>query len=108
MSANDLSSCNIREKWIGLAEVVPITQHNEVDRSAYVNVIGLASDEWSFHELVEYECGQMGLQLTNLEDVEPWRIRVQNWHPSPDIISLANSVSDTTPIIFDTFFTFDE
>lgn len=96
------------EKWIGLAEVVPKSRNSELDKSAFVNVIGLASSHDSFSDLVRRECERIGVELVDLEDVEPWRTRIQNYQPDEEVVSLAASVSPDYPFLFHTFYTFDE
>jgi hypothetical protein len=96
----------VRQKWIALAEVAPTSACQELDRPAFVNVIGLATDSDSFVDLVRSECEGIDCRLVSIEDVEPWQERVTRWQPDHEVVADAASISDERPFVFGTFLCF--
>jgi hypothetical protein len=97
-----------KEKWIALAEVMPTVECRELQQPAFVNVIGLASDEESFIEMIRTECSMIKLQLVTVEDVELWRERIADWQPDDEVLDQAASVCEQRPFMFGTFICFND
>jgi hypothetical protein len=92
-----------REKWIGLAEVEPTFECQDLDQAAFVNVIGLALDEDSFIDQIRLECERIDCRLLSVEDVEQWEVRIARYRSDTEVIRDAGLVSDTRPFVFGTF-----
>jgi hypothetical protein len=96
------------KKWIATAEVSPVSGCSDLELPAIVVVVGMACGVVDFIDVVKAECASIGLQLIDVEDVETWDDRIANWRPEPQVLSMAEKVSEDTPFAFGAFIVFDE
>jgi len=92
--------------WIGLVDVHPVPGNRIFgdDPGAYSNVISLAGSEAEYRARVTCAMEELGLEVITIENVEPFDRAVAD----PDLIALANTVSDTKPLVYDTFYVYEK
>ena len=96
------------ERWIGLAEVTHDLGSDVLDEgcSAYVPVVGDASDPADFFRLASEEFATLRLRLIRLDDVEHLSLRRRK-HALPDALENAISqMANTTRLVYGSFHTF--
>ena len=70
---------------------------------AFVQVLALATGIDDFVLKVEQYFGSCGFEIIEMDDVEPYKDRVQNWTVCDDIKKLSENLSEITPILLDVF-----
>lgn len=95
--------------WIGLAQVSSRPDNGLLGsaKGAYVNVLALATNPTDFTNKVKKAIMNLGLDFVQIEDVEPFSERSENYEMTDIIINLAMDVSKSKEIRFGNFHTFD-
>ena len=93
-------------KWIGLVEVFGPrnkTLSEEKPKGAFVNVIALACSEQEFFSRVREALEELGFDILDLEDVEPYAERTKKYKIDPKLKEMAAKIDSKNPIGFGTF-----
>ena len=93
------------QKWIGLAHVTPAPDSNffDGDPGAYCQVVGLASTALLFRVKVESMFAEAGLVVMEIEALEPLEQRVTTGTISGELLTLADQLSESNPVLNDIF-----
>jgi len=93
------------QKWIGLAHVKPVPGSDffDGDPGAYCQVVGLASTALVFRVKVESVFAEIGLVVMEIEDLEPLEQRVMTGTISGELLTLADQLSASDPVLNDIF-----
>lgn len=97
------------EVWIALVGVVPKNGNALLDEKvggAYVNVLAYASGLEDFQERVKLELDRRDFQIIEIENPEPFRLRVKHYEVAKEIKVIARHVERDKDIQFATFHTF--
>ena len=103
-----IRSTKITIKWIGLAEVCSLPGEEVLQgaKGAFVNVVALAKDEYSFQKLVRATMTECGLSTVSFKDIGLVEERRANNQLISDLENLAAGLSEDNPILFDEFQTY--
>ncbi len=98
-----------REVWIGLVEVRPVPGNTIFDGApgAYSNALCLAGSEDEYRFMVEVELAKLGLEVLGFEDIEPLRERRRHADPDDEILDLVSQLSESMPLLYDTFYVYE-
>ena len=98
-----------REVWIGLAQVSPKPGNAIFDGApgAFSNVLCLVRDETEFRSMVEETFGGLGFKVREITDIEPLEQRRRYGVADDEILHLANGLSDSSPLLYDTFYVYE-
>lgn len=94
-----------KEVWIGLFGLI-LEEENEVLPGcdyAYVNALAVASDRQEFESRVSEKLQELKFTIDEIEDVEPFSQRIENYIVVEEIQQLAEEAKKTGIVIFDTF-----
>lgn len=96
--------------WIGRADVQPQPGNDMFDSApgAFANVVGLAKDVLEFENITRSFFGSLGCDLIGLERIYDFAIRSETGGLPEEMMALASNVSPDEPILFDTFYIYEE
>ncbi len=98
-----------KQPWIGLAHVRP-RQENELLEGAigaFVPIVALAMGIDDFISMATTLVNSYGFDVVVIEDIQPLEERLKNSEVEEGVIRLAEGLSETEPIAFDTFQAYD-
>jgi hypothetical protein len=95
--------------WIGLAEVAPTADTEELKstEAAYVHVLGLAPSERVFLDRARGALMERGLLVASFEEVETLDDRLSSGHISEELLDLSKRIDQDKTVVFGTFHAFD-
>lgn len=102
---------DVTSVWIGLVKTSQSDRNGPLGEAdqAYVNVVGLAEDKHSFRSLAKAALADLDLKLLRLENAEILEERMAHgWVVHKRILRLAENLTETVPVAFDVFATFDK
>ena len=99
---------NIKQVWVGLADVVPAKGSKALGESkgAFVNVLGLASSKSQFIELAKEALIKEGFFLVSLEEVELFFERIKSYEVADELHDLANQIKEKGGVGWGKFHTY--
>lgn len=91
--------------WGGMVNVSPEEGNDMFEGApgAYTNALGLAGSEHEFVRLVREHFRAVGLRVLDVDDVGPVDIPTLG----PDWSRLAFDLSETSPVVHDTFYVYE-
>jgi hypothetical protein len=92
--------------WIALAHVKPKARKSILPKKAkgsFVNVLGIAKDVDELERRIRQAVEADGLELVELEDVEKFDERIENYDVSTELWNLADSMRNSGDLRFGTF-----
>ena len=91
--------------WIGLAHVRPKEDNNLLEGAigAFVPTIALAGSFDTFVSIMTKELESYDFEVIEIEDIKPFKDRLNNSDVDDEIKVLAEGLSDKYPIAFDVF-----
>jgi hypothetical protein len=72
-----------------------------------VTVAPIAEDEQDFVRLITAALKQSAFHVSDIEDVEPWAMRITNDAPAQEIVDLVDLLTSTDPIAIGDFYSYD-
>ena len=95
--------------WIGLAEVVAAKPGATLGsgEGAYVHMLARATDSEEFEAVIGAYLRQDNLTVVSLEDAETLDDRIAYGHISDELLELASTLDEQTPVAAGTFEVFD-
>ena len=103
--AAGLGESKVLTKWIGLAEV-SAKEVNDIlgpEEGAFAVVVALAKGSEDFIARVAHAADQLGLNLLQCTDVDPYADRVGQHEVEESVRRLAASLTPAEPLRFDDF-----
>ena len=98
-----------RKKWIGLVQVLQRPDANILkdDRAgAYTNAIVFAANYDEAISIIKTELDTLGLDLGEVEDLEPLDDRLRNREIHESLVEIANQITSQKIIGFGSFHTY--
>ncbi len=98
-----------KEIWIGLVGVTPQPGNNLLGdaKGAYVNVLASATSAAKYTTKVKGALKEIGLNLIEIDDLEPLSERLSKWTVDEEIITMAQTVRKIDSVAFGTFYEYD-
>lgn len=98
-----------RQVWIGMVQVEPHEGNDVLEGAvgAFVNALAIAEDEAEWREKTRGALEEIGLDLKNTEDVEPFWSREHSANPNEKLREEAEQVRLTGEVRFGSFQAFD-
>jgi hypothetical protein len=103
-----MNTANKGEIWIGLVSVIPRAGNDALlgASGAFTNALALAGGQPDFRSLVCAHLQVLGFDAEEFEDEEPLKIRLEKYVVSPELIKLADEISESEPVRFGSFHAF--
>lgn len=94
--------------WTALLEVELSSSSNPTtaQKGAFVNVIGLGTDESAFRLAIQKAVGDLGAILLKVGDVERFDQRVAKGESNETLLNAATFLSPESPVAFDSFYAY--
>lgn len=91
--------------WIGLLEVRPSSPASALEgpAGAFVHALVHAIDEDDFKNKVRAELEKIDIQITSVQDVEPFEERLRSGTVKDHLRKLSSSVGKNNVVVFDEF-----
>ena len=98
------------EAWIGLAHIRPRPGNDLLGPAigAFVPVVALAEDENDFASKAAELLSSLEFDVPEIQDIEPFQKRILHYAVDRAIRRQAESLSETDPIAYGTFNTYNE
>jgi hypothetical protein len=95
--------------WIGLVEVIPLSESTVLGngKGAFVNALALTSDPENYQEQVRSALQNLDLAPADFQDVEPFSERAASWELEEGLHELAQEVRLSGGVSFDDFHVYD-
>ena len=100
---------NQKRVFIGMAHVLANPLTGDVlngAKGAYVNILGFFVDEAEFIAEAMNVLDTIGLNMVDIEDVEPFSARLDKYEVDEKLLDLAKQVADMHQVMFDSFHTY--
>lgn len=75
-------------------------------KGAYVNILGFVLDEAEFISEAINVLNTLGLNMVEIEDVEPFSARLDKYEVDEKLLNLTKQVADMHKVMFDSFYTY--
>lgn len=98
-----------RQVFIGMAHVLANPLTGDVldgAKGAYVNILGFVVDEAEFIAEAMHVLNTIGLNMVDIEDVEPFSARLDKYEVDEKLLDLAKHVADLHQVMFGSFYTY--
>lgn len=95
--------------WVGTADLKPVAGNDIFEEAdgAVTNVCALARDEAGYRRAVVETFRELGLNVVEIDDIEPFQNRAQDLEPDSNSFEIAAGVSRTTPLVYDEFYVYE-
>lgn len=99
---------NVPTVWIGLLNVKPRKGNDLTDGShSFVTVVALGKDANDYTEIAIRLLNAMDFDVLEVEDVEPWSVRIQKGSPDQEIRDLVAGLTNENWAAYSTFYSYD-
>lgn len=98
-----------KQLWIGLVSFLPSDWSDEFDglKGAFVNAIAPAFDEDDFVRQVSAAAKELGLEIEEVKNFEPYLDRMRNFEVAEELRDVAKQAELDKNVGFGTFHTYD-
>ena len=96
--------------WIGLVNLVPNEGNSELGdaKGAYVNILAYVENKEHYINLVKFAVYEHNYTVSDIEDIDTFEHRVNNFEVSDDLKELAQKVLETKKTHFGEFFVYGD